>query len=707
MKTKFEIELEEFDKQFRRFKDKKIVIYGIGRMTATLIGAQTEYKIVGLCDRDTEKVGDIVYGLPIISRKEAETVGDILIINTAATYWKTIYSRISDWNIPIYYRNGEKAELDLESVDEEEDYWESRIDTIRDMSRNVDIVSFDVFNTLVQRCYCNEMDLFELVKRQNRISYDFEEARKKAAAMSSENATIAEIYEIIQENEKIGDEETKRIEKAEFDLDLRFVVGRQPMVEFCKEIQKKKRVFFISDMYYSAEQIQDVLRKVGIRTDKRDIIVSSEVKCCKADGSLWKFFVEQYMNHNVLHIGDDYRGDVEKSKEYGVQAFQIKSAYDLLGMSSIKRIMGKVMSPFSSVVMGLINAKIFQDPFALNQTKGHILFENNEAMGYCVLGPIAYTFNKWLMESAIREGLDKILFFSREGYLLAEEYKTLSELIGQEGPDIEQLMISRRAIMNVLATNKDMMLEIASFPYRGSLRDFLKDRFNLDVAIEEEENISVEGLGEHREELWEILKPYAQSIFEEAKRQRRNYLGYLETVGIEGNIGIVDSFLYGSTQFYLGKLLNRDLQGFYFLVNQGEDNECIANQHVSSCFQDKDDINGKNNEIWNYALFLEAFYTAPYGMVIEIDENGDAIYGEKQKNQENYEIRVEMQKGIIQFIKDFVSNTRDIPMELDIPFVRSLFDVFMNGGFIKSEGMKKSFFYDNAILNREQVPIFE
>lgn len=36
-----------------------------------------------------------------------------------------------------------------------------------------------------------------------------------------------------------------------------------------------------------------------------------------------------------------------------------------------------------------------------------------------------------------------------------------------------------------------------------------------------------------------------------------------------------------------------------------------------------------------------------------------------------------------------------------------LFEAFMNGGFIPSDTMKNSFYYDNAIAGNKEVPLWE
>ena len=93
--SKFDLEIQEFKCAFEKFKDRKIVLYGTGRMTATLVGGiGDKYQIIGLCDREDSQIGNEIYGKPILKKEEAEKEADLLVINTDATYWNTIYKRI-------------------------------------------------------------------------------------------------------------------------------------------------------------------------------------------------------------------------------------------------------------------------------------------------------------------------------------------------------------------------------------------------------------------------------------------------------------------------------------------------------------------------------------------------------------------------------------------------------------------------------------
>lgn len=707
-KTKFDIEIEEFKENFSKYKSKNIVLYGIGRMTATLVGALSDYNIIGLCDRNKDLLGSIVFGKKIIDREQAERDGDILIINTAPAYWKTIFSRISDWDIPIYYRNGQKAFIEDEIADVNNPYWSRSLFELRKRINDFEVISFDIFNTLIQRKYLSESDLFQIIQERcpvNKLKFTFAIERKRAASEAGPYSSLDEIYEIFQKNNGITDEERDLLKTFEFETDKQFITGRSTLVEICNKIENRELIL-VSDMYYSSDQIKVLLDYIGLNISKAKMYVSCELKKTKADGTLWAYISDKYKDRKILHIGDDQDSDIDQPKRNGIEVYYIMSPSMMLEKSSICGISGYVTNTFSSVILGLISKELFCDPFGLCKTKGHIFFHNSETLGYCLFGPLMFVFNKWLISKAKERRINNLLFFSREGYFLTEEYNTLVSLLGEETAKAHYFYISRRAAMNASIIDENDIIEVAGFPYRGSFKQYMNDRFNVVVDDLSVNDIDVSNYQNNAESLWKLLSPYKDEILYESRKQRDNYLRYIDTLNIKKNYGIVDSFLYGNTQYFLGKMLGNTVDGYYFLVNKSTDNKNIYNQDMFPCFQSDEDITGMNNELWEFSLFIESFFTAPHGMVLYI-KNGSPVFDEKKNNQKMFHIRNEMHKGILRFFKDLtLYDDVDLSEHIEnIKFVKKMFSVFMNDGFIKTDEFKQSFFYDNAVYNME-VPIF-
>ena len=187
---KFELEYRSFCENCLLLKDKKLVLYGTGRMTATLLEKNRDFQIVGLCDREPEKIGETLYGLPILSERQAEETGDVVVINTAPAYWHTIFSRIRHWKLPIYYKNGQRA-IEHETDIDKNPYWNVTEKKLTEQIAAHNVISFDIFGTLVLRAYCSDSDLFRILDRlTEEIFPGFSEKRKRAGTMAGSDADI-------------------------------------------------------------------------------------------------------------------------------------------------------------------------------------------------------------------------------------------------------------------------------------------------------------------------------------------------------------------------------------------------------------------------------------------------------------------------------------------------------------------------------------
>ena len=146
MNNKYQIELDEFNENFKEFKQSKIVLYGIGRYTATLVEGLQDFNFIGLMDKDPANIGKIMFGLPVISKEEAEQKADLVVINTSETYWNVIYNRIEDIQIPVYYKNGERAEK-KEKQQYHNPYKELCWEALEDKIEEAQVISFDFFES--------------------------------------------------------------------------------------------------------------------------------------------------------------------------------------------------------------------------------------------------------------------------------------------------------------------------------------------------------------------------------------------------------------------------------------------------------------------------------------------------------------------------------------------------------------------------------
>lgn len=490
-KSKYDIEIENFRHNFSGIKNKRIAIYGMGRRSATLLPGITDFNIAGILDRDESNVGKELCGIKVISIKNVEAAVDVIIINSDPSNYEIIYKRIAkNITVPVYYADGRLACLSDEDTSYERNgYWKSSYKELKDKIDRADAVSFDIFDTLIMRKIFSPEDVFRLlgekVRAELKLDCEIAGIRAQAAAKCGYNATINEIYKQIKKT-NLTDTNIADIMQLEKDIDIDLCIARRDIAdlyEYCLACGKK--VYLISDMYYKLQDIKHLLDKCGVTIpDDEHIWISCEKKCDKVSGSIWKEYSELVgKDIKCLHIGDNKTGDVENPAKYGIDSYYIMSAKDMLMNSSMAELASHVNTVSDSICLGLVISKLFNSPFALCSTNGKVSYDDSEIYGYCVYGPLLEKFLIWLYYNSRKDGIDKLLFFARDGYFLEKDYKIVSQLL-DDGykQDWCYLPISRRLIYMATMKSEDDLKRVVAFPYVGTFADYMKSRFEITVT---------------------------------------------------------------------------------------------------------------------------------------------------------------------------------------------------------------------------------
>lgn len=620
-KSKYDIEIENFRHNFRSIKNKRIAIYGMGRRSATLLPGITDFNITGILDRDESNVGKELCGIKVISIKNVENCVDAIIINSDPSNYEIIYKRIAnDVTVPVYYADGRIAALsDKDTRYEQNEYWKSSYQELKDKIDKADIVSFDIFDTLIMRKVFSPEDVFRLLGEKVRaeLKLDCEIASIRAqAAQCGAYATINEIYGYIKKCTNLTDKNISDIMKMEKDTDIDLCIVRRDIAdlyEYCLTCGKK--VYFISDMYYTIQDIKRILDKCGVTVpDDEYIWISCEKKADKVSGSLWeKYFKLVGKGNKCLHIGDNKTCDVKNPVRYGIDSYYVMGAKDMLMNSSMAELASDVNTVSDSICLGLVAAKLFNSPFALCSTKGKVSFEDSEIYGYCVYGPLLEKFLIWLYYNSRKDEIDKLLFFARDGYFLEKDYTMVAELL-DDGYEQEwcYLPISRRLIYIATMENEDDFNRVVAFPYVGTFADYMKSRFEIIVTDETSEynDRQINAVGDSKNILkW--IQPYKDKIMEQAKKERKNYLAYLTSDGDmkKGlSYGTVDLGYYGTNQYYLQRLTGIKTKGYCFYACLSKDN--IYNNEITmdGCFQYGDDYTAEKSIASNKNMLYRDIY---------------------------------------------------------------------------------------------------
>ena len=415
-----------------------------------------------------------------------------------------------------------------------------------------------------------------------------------------------------------------------------------------------------------------------------------------------------------LHIGDNKISDIENAAKYGINSYYVMSGKDMLMNSSLSELASYVNTVSDSICLGIVIAKLFNSPFALCSTNGKVSFDDSEIYGYCIYGPLLEKFLIWLYYNSRKDGIDKLLFFARDGYFLEKDYKIVSELL-DDGckQDWCYLPISRRLIYMASMENEEDFKRVVEFPYVGTFADYMKSRFEIAVtdATSQYNDRQINAVGDSHNILkW--IQPYKEKIMQEAKEERENYIKYLE---IDGDMqkdltyGTVDLGYYGTNQYYLQRLTNIKTKGYCFYACLSKDNVYMKDISVDACFQYGIDYTAEKSLAKKKNMHIETFITAPHGMIKYIDNHGSRICESDGKSQKYFHIKEKVNCGVVNFIRDYINIYKGVLAVNSEEYNRkesledNLFYNMLNGMCNISKDILKGFYFDNDFVGGKEI----
>lgn len=196
----------------------------------------------------------------------------------------------------------------------------------------VDVVSFDVFDTLVRRCVADPEDVHDLVARRAMREgtipegYPWREERVAAEAQARratfrEEITLDEIYVQVT---GLTEEERARLRELEVESELETCSANGPLSAVWDYASRSgKTIVVASDMYLPREVIAEILKSCGYEGYAR-LYVSAETMRAKRTGSAFDLIREDFPGtERLLHIGDNPRGDFLSPRAHGYDALLV------------------------------------------------------------------------------------------------------------------------------------------------------------------------------------------------------------------------------------------------------------------------------------------------------------------------------------------------------------------------------------------------
>ena len=330
-----------------------------------------------------------------------------------------------------------------------------------------DVISFDVFDTLIFRPLSLPTDVFYLIGYELEIM-DFKNIRiwaewdariKYNAKEGNMEINLADIWKNIEEDVGISSEMGQKIEMS---IEEKTCYANPYMLLVWKKLQQmNKQIIVVSDMYLPKECIERILVNAGF-TGAKHIYVSNEYHKSKADGSLYKQVLREYQKNDckkstkmLIHVGDNLYSDQKQARRAGIESLLYPNVnknvllYRAFDMSPL------VGSAYRALISNRLYCGI--NSCSMEYEYGYI-YGGIFVLGYCT----------FIHEYCKKNDVDKLLFLSRDGDILKQVYDYL-----YPDQDTTYVYWSRKA-----ATKLE-----SSFDKHDYFRRFIYHKINQEYSI--------------------------------------------------------------------------------------------------------------------------------------------------------------------------------------------------------------------------------
>ena len=600
---------------------------------------------------------------------------------------------------------------------------------------NYKVISFDIFDTLIERPFYNPSDMFELLNKyyyeltKGKSFINIAKLRIQAEEMARakvrkehpdyQDITFDDIWDMFKETFSIEDDIVEKLKQKEIELELRFCNRRKTGYElYTLALCKKKKVIITSDMYLDKKVIEEILDKNSI-SEYSKLYLSSDIKKTKAETDLYKYVIkeENVKPEEIMHIGNSWYSDKFKAEENGIHTGWLPDGIAILTdenwTNSLSRIFLKNANQWYDNTTGMQYVgirtfiavavkKYFDNPFiSFNKDTN---FNNDPFfVGYYALGMYMFAIAKWLLDNGIENKYENIVFFARDGKYPMEAYKIIKELY-KDAPEAKYLYTSRKSIIPIILKSKEDFYKLPENinVINNTKRDLLKyidnclsiDYDNLNKICKNESIDLDEGCKDLKEfdAFISIILDnfYDEKLIEKNQKVLKKYFSEM----FSGKSAAFDIGYSGRPEIYISELIGRTVDTYFMNINNDESlrHEYIKNMKINRFFGTRPSITGSIYEMITSAL-------TPSCVKYNIQEDGIDFEFEKESKSYYEFLKIGlMQKASIQFVSDIVNIFKE---DIDILFYDRQDTAWPILSFINSSNKGDNNMFDGIIFEND------
>lgn len=499
------------------------------------------------------------------------------------------------------------------------------LENARKKIKQYDVISFDIFDTLLLRPYAQPTDLFKHIEQFSGMSGFCQERidaehRVRNSYQIGEEITFDEIYGEI--NPKF-----KKCKKLELEMEYQTLRRNEEIFLLYQEaLKNKKKIIIISNMYLPEDFISKVLHKNGYKNYTK-LFVSSKERLSKNTSNLFRFALNDVKvpASKVLHIGDNRHDDYDMAKLAGIDSLLYTKVLEQFFNAPDN----KYALNFYNFHKNKYEAGIIVMLCAWQWLRSSLAPSKDYwyDLGFYIAGTPIYGYVNYIINNSSK--IDELIFVARDGYTLQKVYNLLAP---KAKPNF-YIYAPRILGINCLLSNME------SDDYLDALINVWK-RKNKQFASELPQKF------ENLQQKQEWFKSHYYLLQPMASKNISKYREYLTSCNINPTkkLALVDTVTGAfSAQGFLEKIFNKKLEAFYWNVNMN------YKEHTQYSYKKY----AQTNVLDNYWDILEILITAPEYPIKDVC-NGKPVYNTKIISKEkNFRKKLypKISEGAIAFSK--------------------------------------------------------
>lgn len=526
-----------------------------------------------------------------------------------------------------------------------------------------DIISFDMFDTLILRNVEKPADIFTIMAHEVGFN-DYNKIRKRAeqkarAEKLSHEGTreivLEDVYDILKREYNVS---TKWMYR-EIELEEEFCVANPYMkAVYDKLVSQGKTIYIITDMYLPRNVIERILRDNGYDSYS-ELFLSNELKLRKGDGTLQRHVAEKYVcGRKIIHIGDNYEADIKQSEKFG---------FDTMFYPSVRSYAEKYREDNLDNLAGSFYRAVVNNNLHNGLWNQSVYFEH----GFKVGGALVYGYCDFIDKKAADKKSDLLLFCARDCDVIHNVYARYYNKVTNK-----YIAISRLAILNVTSERylydyvDRFVVRIANNSNGKMTYGDVLRKAELDYIIPYMDDMILSEYEMPRKETIEVFKDFIMSqqirIVEHNKEQQLAAIKYFrDIIGDKKNILIVDIGWSGSCISILKYFIEMHfsdvtVNGVLMCANDTEMlKSSMQSQYIASYVMsptDNCDLANKQAARSNYNnMLLEYLFTSEVDSLkaYNKDNNGNVSFEYVDSKRGNIEQVSQMHAGILYFADIF------------------------------------------------------